>query len=418
MANIIATIITIGDELLIGQTIDTNSAWIAKQLNKLGIDVAKRIAVGDTVDAIRSVLDEEIPRADIILMTGGLGPTSDDITKPLLCNYFNGKMIVDERVLDHVKGIFAKRNRPFLERNIKQAEVPDTCTVLFNRVGTAPGMLFEKEGRLIVAMPGVPFEMAAIMEDEVLPLLKNKYSGDAIVHRTTMTVGEGESFIAERITDIETALPSHIKLAYLPSLGSVKLRLTAKGANESALTKEVVGWQEKLAERLSNIVIATEDIPLEQVLGNVLKEKGLTISLAESCTGGYISHLLTLLKGSSSFFKGAVVSYLVEVKENILGVSEEAIKKHGAVSREVAIQMADGVRAELKTDFSLSVTGILDKEKVEGELAEPGTVWMAVSSTNDTLAKEFKVFYDRERNKESAATMGLLMLLKAVNTQL
>jgi nicotinamide-nucleotide amidase len=368
--------------------------------------------------AIKNALNEEIPRADIILLTGGLGPTSDDITKPLLCEYFNGKIVVNDKVLEHVKDIFTKRNRPFLERNMKQAEVPDTATVLFNRAGTAPGMMFKQDGKMIIAMPGVPFEMMAIMEDEVLPLLKEQYKGEAIVHRTTITVGEGESFIAERIEDIETALPEYIKLAYLPSLGSVKLRLTAKGKDEQQLIAVTETWQHKIAERLQNIVIALDDTPLEQVLGNMLKEKGLTISLAESCTGGYISHLLTLVRGASDFFKGTVVSYIVEVKEDILGVSDAMIKQYGAVSEQVAIAMANGVRSKMKSDYSLSVTGILDKQYVEGETAEPGTVWMAVSCKEYTIARQFKVFYDRERNKESAAMMGLLMLLKALKGQL
>jgi nicotinamide-nucleotide amidase len=417
MANILATIITIGDELLIGQTIDTNSAWIAKQLNLQGIDVQKRIAVGDTTEAITNALDEEIPRADIVLLTGGLGPTADDITKPLLCTYFNGKMIVNNEVLAHVKDIFTKRNRPFLERNIKQAEVPDVCKVLFNPMGTAPGMLFEKDGKLIIAMPGVPFEMMAIMETAVLPFFKQQFKSDAIVHRTTMTIGEGESFIAERIIDIEEQLPKHIKLAYLPSLSGVKLRLTGKGNNEQQLIAEVETWQRRINDRLQHIIIATDDVSLEQVLGNELRQRGQTISLAESCTGGYISHLITLVKGSSDYFKGSIVSYLVEVKENILGVSHDTIAKDGAVSEQVALQMANGVRRQLKTDYSLSITGILDKQKVEGESAEPGTIWVAVSGEGFLKAKQFKVHHDRERNKESAATLSMLLLLKAIKGQ-
>lgn len=417
MANILATIITIGDELLIGQTIDTNSAWIAKQLNLQGIDVQKRIAVGDTTEAITNALNEEIPKADIVLLTGGLGPTADDITKPLLCKYFNGKMVVNEEVLKHVKEIFTKRNRPFLERNMKQAEVPDVCKVLFNPMGTAPGMLFEKDGKIIIAMPGVPFEMIAIMETAVLPLFKQRYKSDAIVHRTTMTIGEGESFIAERIVDIEEQLPKYIKLAYLPSLSGVKLRLTGKGNNEQKLITEVETWQHKINERLQHIIIATEDISLEQVLGNELRQKGQTISLAESCTGGYISHLITLIKGSSDYFKGSIVSYLVEVKENLLGVSANDIAKDGAVSEAVALQMAAGVRKQLKSDYSLSITGILDKQNVDGETATPGTIWVAVCGEGFLKAKQFKVHHDRERNKESAATLSMLLLLKAIKGQ-
>lgn len=418
MANRQATIITIGDELLIGQTIDTNSAWIAKQLNALGIDVLKRIAIGDDVEAITKALDEEIPRTDIVLLTGGLGPTSDDITKPLLCNYFGGKLVVDDQVLEHVKEMFRKRNRPFTERNMTQAEVPDVCKVLFNPIGTAPGMLFEKDGKLIISMPGVPFEMMAIMNTAILPLLKQQINSGFIVHRSIVTAGEGESFIADKIIDIESALPEYIRLAYLPSLGMVKLRLTAKGDDENRLISETDSWREKIINRLGTIVIAEEDISIQHVLGNLLKERGLTVSLAESCTGGYISHLLTLVKGASDFYKGSVVSYLIEVKENVLGVNHETIQDHGAVSEQVALQMADNVRNMLRSDYSLSITGILDKESVTGETAEPGTVWIGVSANGVSKAKQFKVFYDRERNKESAAIMAMLMLIKTIKGQI
>lgn len=417
MANIRAIIITIGDELLIGQTIDTNSAWIAKQLNQLGIDVVRRVAVGDTNAAIRKALDEEIPNAEIVLVTGGLGPTSDDITKPLLRDYFGGEMIIDEKVLAHVKDIFTKRNRPFLERNLKQAEVPDSCTVLFNNKGTAPGMLFERDGKMIIAMPGVPFEMMAIMEDEVLPLLNKRFESDALIHKTTVTVGLGESFIAEKIQDIEEAMPAHIKLAYLPNAGMVKLRLTAKGIDKAILNSELENWQDKIANRLGQSVVSKDDRPLEKIIGDLLKEKGATISFAESCTGGYISHLITQVPGASSYFKGSVVSYLVEVKENILGVSHETLEQYGAVSEQVAIQMAEGVRHKLNSDYSLSVTGVLGPGLDDGR--NPlGTVWMAVADKTGTKTKDFRFFHDRERNKEMAVTMGLLLVWKFINGQL
>lgn len=418
MANIRASIITIGDELLIGQTIDTNSAWIAKELNMLGIDVTKRIAVGDNEQAITDALDSELTDADILFLTGGLGPTADDITKPLLCKYFGGNMVVDEKVLAHVKDIFTKRNRPFLDRNMKQAEVPDVCTVLFNPMGTAPGMLFEKGGKKIISMPGVPFEMMAIMETAVLPMLKASYQSDAIEHSTIITAGEGESFIADKILDIETALPEHIKLAYLPSLGTVKLRLTGKAKDADALKVEVATWMQRIKERLQNIVVADGDMAFEEIIGKLLLQNGTTLSLAESCTGGYISHLITQVSGASNYYKGGVVSYLVEVKENVLGVSAEDIANNGAVSETVAIQMAEGVRRTLKSDYSLSITGILDKEPVAGEKEEPGTIWMAVAGPDKTIARKFKVYYDRVRNKESAANMGMLFLWKFINDKL
>ncbi|MBS1771985.1 MAG: CinA family nicotinamide mononucleotide deamidase-related protein [Bacteroidetes bacterium] len=412
-----ASIITIGDELLIGQTIDTNSAWIARHLNELGINVKRRVAVGDTADAIKAALDNEITESGIILVTGGLGPTSDDITKPLLCEYFGGKMVVNEKVLNHVKDIFTKRNRPFLERNLRQAEVPDNCQVLHNRMGTAPGMMFGKDGKIIVAMPGVPFEMMAIMEDHVLPLLRNKFTGYYIVHRSILTVGQGESFIAEKIVDIEENLPEYIKLAYLPSVGMVKLRLTGSGENETQLIQEIEYWQNTLSERLGNIVLAKEDIPIEQVIGRALLEKGRTVSFAESCTGGYLSHLMTQIPGASNYFKGSVVSYLIEVKENVLGVSYQTLEELGAVSEPVAIQMVEGVRKVLNTDYSLSVTGVLGPGVDDGR-NPVGTVWIAVSDGNTTVAKDFRFFYDRIRNKEMTATMAMLMLWKFINNQL
>ena len=409
-----AVIITIGDELLIGQTIDTNSAWIAKQLNPLGIDVVRRVAVGDTEDAIRYALDEELPKADIILLTGGLGPTADDITKPLLCEYFGGKMIVDERVRTHVTDMFQRRNRPFLERNLKQAEVPDVCTVLFNRIGTAPGMLFHKDGKIVISMPGVPFEMVAIMEDEVLPLLKAKYISDAIVHKTIVTIGEGESFIAEKIEDIETALPKHIKLAYLPSPGLVKLRLTGHGDDKAVLEPEVARYQDKIAERLGNIVVAKEDLTIEEILGLSLKQKGKTLALAESCTGGYISHLITQIPGASEYFKGGVVSYLNEIKTSVLHVDAAIIEAHGVVSEQVASAMAQQVRNLLKSDYGFGVTGILGPGMEDGKVSL-GTVWIAVSDGNETTTKQLKLFYDRIRNKESAATLGMMLMWKFIN---
>lgn len=417
MANTKAVIITIGDELLIGQTIDTNSAWIAQRLNALGIDVMRRVAVSDTEDGIRNALDEELPRADVILLTGGLGPTADDITKPFLCKYFGSKLVVNEMVLAHVKSIFEKRKRPFLERNMKQAEVPDNCTVMFNRMGTAPGMLFKKDGKAIVSMPGVPFEMMAIMEDEVLPYLQLNYTSDAIVHSTVITAGEGESFIAEKIKDLEEALPPHIKLAYLPSPGVVKLRLTAKGNAKELLTKEVMMRQEEIANRLENIVVSLHDLPLEHILGQSLLAKGLTVGLAESCTGGYVSHLLTQVVGSSQYFKGTVVCYLREIKEKLLGVKHETLQQHGAVSEETAVEMAKGALKVLNTDLALSITGLLSPGG-EDDNVPIGTVWMAIASKDEVKTKEFRFHYDRPRNKEIAVQSALLMIWKYINGKL
>jgi nicotinamide-nucleotide amidase len=417
MANVKASIITIGDELLIGQTIDTNSAWIGQRVNRLGIDIIRRIAVGDVAPEIEEALDEEIKRSDIVFITGGLGPTADDITKPLLCEYFGGKMVVDEATLAHVVDIFKRRNRPFLERNMKQAEVPDVCQVLYNRMGTAPGMLFKKDGSTVIAMPGVPFEMISIMEDEVLPLLAQQFISDALIHRSVITAGEGESFIAEKIKDIEEALPSYIKLAYLPGAGIVKLRLTGRHEDAAFIIAQLEQFQARLAERLHNIVVALEDIPMEQIVGNALMEKNATVAFAESCTGGNIGHAITQIQGSGMYFQGSAVCYQNDMKEQILEVQKSTLQQFGAVSEQTAIEMAEGARRLYRSDYSLSTTGRLSDGGVD-EQVPVGTVWIAVSDKNRTLAKEFRFFYDRHRNKEMAVQMALLMLWRFINDKM
>jgi nicotinamide-nucleotide amidase len=411
-----STIITIGDELLIGQTIDTNSAWMAEQLNALGIDVRRRIAVGDDRQAITETLDQEISRNDIVLLTGGLGPTADDITKPLLAEYFGGKLVVDENVLAHVKQVFEKRRRPMLESNLKQAEVPDVCTVLFNSMGTAPGMLFEKDGKMIISLPGVPFEMIHIMETEVIPRLRAIATADAIVHRSIITAGEGESFIVEQIRDLEEVLPTHIKLAYLPSAGMVRLRLTGHGPDEMRLIREVEMRRDEIAARLEKIVVDLEDVPMEQILGKVLASKGLMLGLAESCTGGYIAHRITQIMGSAQYFMGSIVCYQESVKEKQLGVKRSTIDKYCVVSEEVAIEMAEGARKALQCDIGFGVTGLLSGS---GEDRVPvGTVCMACSKEGKTESKTFHYHMDRLRNKELAVTSALLFMWRFVHDKL
>lgn len=414
MSNIQASIITIGDELLIGQVIDTNSAWIAQRLNELGIDVLHRVAVGDTKDAIWNALDDELKRSSLLFITGGLGPTADDITKPLLCEYFDGKLVVNEHVLEHVKAMFAKRNRPFLDRNMKQAEVPDNCTVLFNRMGTAPGMWFEKDGKVIVSMPGVPFEMMAIMEDEVLHRLQQRFISDAIIHRSIITAGEGESFIAERIKDLEEALPSYIKLAYLPAYGAVRLRLTGRGADKIRLGKELQLRQEEIANRLENVVVSLEDLPMEHILGKCLAEKHATLGLAESCTGGLIAHYMTQAMGSTTYFNGSIVCYQEAIKEKTLGVKHQTLEDFGAVSEQTVTEMVQGAKELLGSDYTLAITGLLSGTP-DAHNTEVGTVWIAVANKERTLTKKFQLHYDRLRNKELAVQMALLMLWRFIN---
>lgn len=414
MSNIAAAIITIGDELLIGQVIDTNSAWIAKRLNAMGIDVLRRVAVGDERDAIVRALDEELKRADIVIITGGLGPTADDITKPLLNEYFGGRMVISERVLAHVKEMMVKRNRPFLERNLKQAEVPDVCTVLFNKMGSAPGMWFEKDGKVTISLPGVPFEMISIMEQEALPKIKDRFISDALIHRSVITAGEGESFIAEKILDLEEGLPKHIKLAYLPGAGMVRLRLTGKGPDAAILAAELDKWQQAIACRLGEIVIATEDIGMEQVLGNWFTTHNTTIGFAESCTGGYLSHHITQVPGASAYFKGSIVCYANEIKECVLGVKKETIDAFGAISEQTVTELVKGAIDVLNTDYAYAVTGLMS-EGGESDKTEVGTVWMAVADRKRVTTKKFWFPFDRTRNKEMAVSMGMLMIWKFIN---
>lgn len=410
-------IITIGDELLIGQTIDTNSAWIAQQLNKEGINLQRRIAVADKAEAIRKALDESIPHADIIFLTGGLGPTADDITKPTLAEFFGGKLVTNETVLAHIKQIFSKRNRPYLDSNLKQAEVPDNCQVLFNRLGTAPGMWFEIENCIVISLPGVPFEMKTIFSDEVIPRLKERFKGKFIIHKTLITLGIGESFIAEKIKDIETALPGHLHLSYLPAPGLVKLRLTGEGTEKASLEREINIHAELIIQRLGKIVAATEDILPEEIVAFLMQENRLTLGLAESCTGGCIANKITDVAGSSSFFKGSIVSYANEVKKSVLGVTAQTLETVGAVSKETVIQMAEEARRILKVDIAISVSGILGPGGATAE-KPVGLVWMAIAAKDKTIAKDFRFFYDRLNNKEMAANTALNMIRLFVEQQL
>jgi nicotinamide-nucleotide amidase len=410
-----ATIITIGDELLIGQIIDTNSAWIAQQLNPLGIQVIRRIAIADSKEAIVSALNDEIAHADIILLTGGLGPTADDVTKPVLCDYFGGKLIVNEEVLAQVKEIFLRRNRPLLERNLQQAEVPDMCSVIPNALGTAPGMLFEQEGKIIVSMPGVPFEMKAMMSATLLPFFEKRFKNNiAIVHRNILTFGEGESFLAEKIKDIEESLPAHIKLAYLPSPYAVKLRLTGTGQEEQTLIKETEQYRDAIAQRVTNHVISFEDLPMEALIGKKLKEKKLSLGLAESCTGGYIAHKITQIDGSSNYFKGAVISYATEIKESLLGIENSFIKENGVVSEAVAIAMAKAACIHLNADIGLGITGIFSNSTYE-DPSPVGTVFIALAGKGNILSKQYKLHYDRIQNKETATQIALYLIWDFIN---
>lgn len=407
--NVNASIITIGDELLIGQVVDTNSAWMAKHLNNSGIKVHRRVAVGDDADAIWQALDAESKEADIVLITGGLGPTADDITKPLLCKYFNGKMIVNEEAFENVKTIFEKYlKRPLIERNLKQAEVPDTCTVIQNKRGTAPGMWFEKQDVIFVSMPGVPYEMQGMMEDAVLPALVQRYILPRISHRTLLLAGIGESFVAERLQDFEASLPSQIKLAYLPNYGMVRLRLTqyATHADEEKLLEEKF---KSLISLVQDHLVTDEDIPMEAAIGKLLSKHHKTIGTAESCTGGYIAHLITSVPGSSVYFKGSVISYSNEIKENILGVKRSTLLEHGAVSEATVQEMVTGSLKTLQTDYAVAVSGILGPDGGSDE-KPTGTVWIAAGSKKELKTLKMHFRFDRMRNMQLTAIYALNLL--------
>lgn len=408
-----ASIITIGDELLIGQTIDTNSAWMAQELNKIGVWVKRRIAVGDVWEEIWKALDEESTHSEIILITGGLGPTADDITKPLLCKYFGGKMVVSEIALENVKQIFAKLNRPIIERNLKQAEVPDVCTVLNNNRGTAPGMWFSRDNKIYVSMPGVPHEMKGIMLDYVLPQLPALFHLPAVYHQTLLTAGVGESFLADMIKDFEEALPENIKLAYLPNYGMVRLRLTGRGSDKTAISNEVDKQFEKLKVLVTEYMVTDVDEPMEMAVGKLLRSRQKTMGTAESCTGGAIASLITTIPGSSDYFKGSIVSYANEVKENILAVSTETLAALGAVSEETVIQMVKGAIEKLNVDFAIATSGILGPGG--GSAEKPvGTVWIAVGNKDKVEAQKFQWRFDRARNTDLTVQNALNLLRKFI----
>ncbi len=416
MKNINASIITIGDELLIGQTIDTNSAWIGQELNKIGVWLKRRVAVGDVWDDIWNALDAESTESEIIIITGGLGPTADDITKPLLCKYFGGKLIVNEDVLTHVKYLFDKvyrRPGPMLERNLKQAEVPDVCTVMHNARGTAPGMWFEKEGKIYISLPGVPHEMKGLMINEVLPRIPKYFELPFIIHRTAFTMGTGESMIAEKIKDFETGLPKHIKLAYLPGYGMVKLRLTAKGDDKEKMEKELDEKFSVLKVLVNEWLVTDKDENLATVVTKILKERKKTIGTAESCTGGYIAHLITSNPGSSVGYKGSIISYANDVKENILGVTDKTLRTVGAVSEETVIQMVKGAIEKLNVDFAVATSGIMGPDGGTDE-KPVGTVWIAAGNKGKVETAKLAFRFDRERNIEMTSHTALNFLRKFI----
>lgn len=404
-----AEIISIGDELLIGQVVNTNASWMASELNKSGIKVGHISMISDDSQSIHNALDEAGNRADIILITGGLGPTKDDITKTVLADYFGAKLIFHLPSFEQVKQLFKARNYEVTPINRKQAEIPDNCIPLLNKHGTAPGMWIEKDRKVFVSMPGVPFEMKSLMTDEIIPRLCEKFQLGTIIHKTIMTQGLGESKVAERIENVEKNLPAHIKLAYLPQPGIVRLRLSNSGSDKDTLEEEIKKYCLQIRDAIPELVFGFDDVTMEEVVGDLLRKKGKTISTAESCTGGYIAHLLTRIPGSSDYFLGSVISYSNEIKTRELGVKPVDLYKYGAVSRNVVEQMAKGVRAKMVTDFSLATSGIAGPDG--GTKEKPvGTVWIALASEKGVRSKLLHLGEHRGRNIRRSALAALDML--------
>lgn len=408
-----ATIITIGDEILIGQIVDTNSASISKHLNTAGITVEEKLSIGDEANQIEQTLQRVLLSSQVVIITGGLGPTKDDITKHTLARIFNSSMHEDERVCEHVRTLLERRGISFNDLNRGQAMVPDCCTVLFNAYGTAPGMWFETEsGAVVISLPGVPFEMEHLMEDEVMPRLKAHFSLHANVHRTMITAGLPESMLAERIEEWEDALPRWMKLAYLPAPNIVRLRLSAYDREDGQAAREAINAEfDKLHNIIPGHIVGFEGATMQSLVHEVMRERGLTLATAESCTGGTIASLFTAMAGASAYFLGGVVAYANEVKRDVLGVNYDDIMTHGAVSETVARQMAEGVRRTTGADYAIATTGIAGP--TGGSEAKPvGTVWMAVATPTHTVAVMRNSGLDRGQIISRASAYAIELLYK------
>lgn len=406
-------LITIGDELLIGQVIDTNSAFIAQRLNEIGIRVIRRTAVGDIPDDILGAIADASMRASVIIITGGLGPTKDDMTKQVLCDYFGTKLRFDEGSFHDIQELFRTRGKEITELNRSQAELPGSCIPLSNKMGTAPGMWFEHNDKIYVSLPGVPYEMEYLMKEHVIPKLKQKFHLDSVFHLTILTTGLAESVLADKIKDWENALPSCFKLAYLPSPGMVRLRLTSGGLPYKELESQAWSAVQELKKIIGNNIFGYGDEKLQEVVGKILAEKELTIAVAESCTGGYLSHLFTSVPGSSAYFSGGVIAYDNRIKMEELSVDSAILEKYGAVSEETVIAMATNVRAKLGTDYSISVSGIAGPSGGSDE-KPVGLVWIALAGKKGVKARKFQFGKNRILNITLAANSALEMLRRAL----
>jgi len=415
----LAEIITIGDEILIGQIVDTNSAFISTELNKIGIDVYQISSVSDEKQHILNALADAQSRVDLVIITGGLGPTKDDITKHTFCEYFNDKLIENTIVLEHVRRLFEEYfKKNFTEVNKQQALVPSKAEVLTNDFGTAPGMLMTHENTTFVSMPGVPFEMKTIVSDHLIPLLQDRFERPYILHKTILTYGEGESDLAARIEDWEDNLPSFIKLAYLPSLGKVRLRLSARGTNKEILEKSISTEVGKLQQLINDVIVGfDDDESLEGVIAKLLTKEKLSLSIAESCTGGRIAQSFTAIEGASAYFKGALVPYDVAIKTDVLGVSKALIDEFSVVSVQVAEAMAKNAAKLFKTNFAIATTGNAGPTKGNSNV-DVGTICIAIATPDKVISEQFLFGNNRERNIAKAMNKSLEMLQNEILTHL
>jgi nicotinamide-nucleotide amidase len=409
MDNTRVEIITIGDEILYGQTLDTNSHWISGEMDKLGFKVVRKTTIGDSEPAIMGALEEAAGRAQLVLMTGGLGPTNDDLTKPCLAKYFQMEMSLSPDVLEDVTAFLKSKGREVTEPNRKQAIVPVSAKIIRNKNGTAPGMWFEKDGKVFISMPGVPHEMTEMMSRQIIPDLRAYFHTGLIYHKVVNTVGIGESWLADLIQDWENDLPPHIRLAYLPSSGMVKLRLTATGDDMETLKEEVARRVETLRTLIEKYIFGYDNVKLEELAGQLLLEQGKTLGLAESCSGGFVSHLITSVPGSSRYFKGSIVSYDNEIKLGLLDVRSETLRDHGAVSEQTVIEMAENARIKLNTDYGLSISGIAGPDG--GTEEKPvGTVWLALADGQKTITRKVNLGIDRAINIRLSGINALNLL--------
>ena len=416
MSKVTAELLTIGDEILYGQIVDTNSQWMSVALSEAGIQVVRKTTVGDVESEILTAFSEAEHRVDIILVTGGLGPTSDDLTKPCLVKHYNCELRMHEEALAEVTAFFKSRGRELTEVNRQQAALPACCEKVTNKIGTAPGMWFERNGKVLVSMPGVPHEMMLMMKDLIIPKLKQRFVTPTIYHQVIRTVGIGESFLSDKISPWERSLPPHIRLAYLPSLGDVKLRLTGIGKSKEELEKEMDELVDRLIPLAGEYIFGLGEDPLEKVIGNTLRDRNLTLSIAESCTGGYVSHLITSVPGSSNYFMGSLIPYSYEIKMRQLGVKPETLEQYGAVSEATITEMANLVRAKFSTDIGVATSGIAGPGGATPE-KPVGTVWIAYSDKFHTVTKKLQLSTDRGINIRLASTAVLNLIRQNLPTE-